>query len=96
MSASDQLGGVPNQEYGQTGVHLQKQQEVLPLFEFLRANSQSWAWDKVNVAVSFAVSHATAIGTLWAGGKQTAGLGRVGENFFNRCFRRAADNILQT
>jgi hypothetical protein len=95
MSASDQLGRCPIRNTDKRE-YTCKQQEVLPLFEFLRANSQSWAWDKINVVVSSAVSHATAIGTLWAGGKQTAGLGRVSENFFNRCFRRAADNILQT
>jgi hypothetical protein len=59
---------------------------VLPLLQVLRANCQSWGWDEVDVAVSFAVSHATAIGTAWGVERQMAGLERVDENFFGEIF----------
>jgi hypothetical protein len=50
-------------------------------------NCQSWGWDEVDVVVSFAVSHATAIGTAWGVERQVAGSERVDENFFWRDLR---------
>ena len=52
----------------------------------LRANFQFWGWDKVGVAVRFALSLATAIGTAWGVERQMAGLERVDENFFGEIF----------